>query len=115
MVRSEEVEPAFLGLHLRDVDTGEARPVTDSTGVLSADRVALGLARCGLPPSASGKREVPWRWRQRCKARARQVWNGRLQGIKAVGPEQRPPFQGELPRHGRHIGNGELEVHAVTG
>jgi hypothetical protein len=48
----EEIELAFGGLNLSDVDVEEA------------DRV--GFFFVGLSPSTSGSRPMPWRCRQRC-------------------------------------------------
>jgi hypothetical protein len=51
-----EVKLAFFGTDLGDVD------------VEVADRVDLKLELSGLSPVMSGKRLMPCRWRQRCRA-----------------------------------------------
>jgi hypothetical protein len=51
----QQVEPVLLGMHLGDVD------------VEVADGIALELL-VGRPPLTSGKRLMPWRWRQRYRA-----------------------------------------------
>ncbi len=56
--RHEQVQPAFLGVHLGDVE------------VEVAERVALELGAQRLVASTSGSREMPWRWRQRWRADA---------------------------------------------
>ena len=52
--RHEQVEPAFLSTDLGNVE------------VEVADRIGLDLRLSGLSPSTSGRREMPWRCRQRC-------------------------------------------------
>lgn len=53
--RDIEVELAFGGLELGDID------------VEIADRISLELFLRRLAALGSGNRQMPWRWRQRCR------------------------------------------------
>jgi hypothetical protein len=52
--RRKQIEPTLCGLYFGDID------------VEIADRVAFEFFLTGLSASNSGKREIPWRCRQRC-------------------------------------------------
>jgi len=51
---NEKIKPALLGTNLGDVD------------VEITDRIGFELFPTGRSPSTSGRREMPWRRRQRC-------------------------------------------------
>jgi hypothetical protein len=74
----EEVEPAFLGVHLGDVDVGKARPATGSRDVPSADRVALELGAPRLVAIGLRQAGDAVALETAMQGGACQVWDGRL-------------------------------------
>lgn len=75
----QHVKLAFRCLHLGDIHVEEA------------DRISLEALPFRLTPSASSRRDMPWRYRQRCCAeRVRAGWLG----VEAIIPRKQIEAQG---------------------
>ena len=67
-----------------DADPSQARQLLGDVDMEVADRIGLGFCAWGKFRLRLAAREIPWRCRQRCRRRAPQMRDGRLQGVQAV-------------------------------